>query len=155
MAILKILQNGEPTLRKKCKPVDIINDRVLTLLDDMTDTMRSVSGVGLAAPQVGVLRRVVVIETEGGELLELINPEIVSGEGEQQEVEGCLSCTGQYALTKRPMKVTIKALDRHGEEKTYTGEGLLARAFCHETDHLDGVLMLDNAIKLIKPEELE
>ncbi len=143
MAYLKIVLEGDPVLRKISRPVTEITPRILQLLDDMTDTMRRANGVGLAAPQVGVLRRVVVIEVEPGEVLELINPKIVSWSGEQCEVEGCLSLPKKWARTHRPRKVVVRALDRTGKEVEYRGEDLLARAFCHEIDHLDGKLFTD------------
>ncbi len=145
MAKLKILKVGDETLRKVCRPVDKITPRILTLLDDMIDTMRAADGVGLAAPQVGVLRRVVVIETEDDGLFELINPKIIAYSGEQEGEEGCLSVPGRWGVTKRPMHVTVRAMNRRGEVVDYTGSGLLAKAFCHELDHLDGKLYIDIA----------
>lgn len=143
MAYLKILTEGDPTLRKISRPVTEITPRILQLLDDMADTMHRANGVGLAAPQVGVLRRVVVIEVEEGNLIELINPRIVSWSGEQCEVEGCLSLPKKWGKTRRPRAVVVRALNRRGEEVEYRGEDLLARAFCHEIDHLDGKLFTD------------
>ncbi len=145
MAKLKIVKIGDDTLRKVCRPVDKITPRVLTLLDDMAETMRAADGVGLAAPQVGILKRIVVIETEPGKLIELINPKIIAFSGEQTGDEGCLSVPGRSGLVTRPMYVTVRALDRHGKTFDITGEGLLARAFCHEIDHLDGKLYIDRA----------
>ena len=145
MAKLKILKVGDETLRKVCRPVDKVTPRILTLLDDMIETMRAADGVGLAAPQVGVLRRVVVIETPDDGLFELINPKIIAFSGEQISEEGCLSVPGRYGTTKRPMYVTVKAMNRKGETVTYNGSGLLAKAFCHELDHLDGKLYIDIA----------
>ena len=145
MAKLKIVKIGDNTLRKCCRPVENIGPRVHTLLDDMVETMRGANGCGLAAPQVGVLRRIVVIEVEPGEVLELINPKIIAYSGEQKEEEGCLSIPGRAGITTRPMHVTVRALDRNGKTVEYTGSGLLARAFCHELDHLDGKLFIDNA----------
>lgn len=145
MAKLKILIEGDAALRLKSRPVSVINDRIITLLDDMTETMRLADGCGLAAPQVGVLRRVVVIETEPGHVLELINPVITERKGEQRELEGCLSVPGRQGYTHRPAYVRVEALDRDGQMRTYEGEGLLARAFCHEIDHLDGILYIDHA----------
>ena len=150
MAKLKIVKYGDETLRKVCRPVDKITPRTITLLDDMIETMRAADGVGLAAPQVGVLRRIVVIEVEEGEVYELINPRIVAFAGEQQEQEGCLSVPGRWGITKRPMHVTVRALNRHGQEIQVSGSGLLARAFCHELDHLDGKLFIDEMIEEIK-----
>ncbi len=145
MAKLKIVKVGDSTLRKVCRPVDNITLRTLTLLDDMVETMRAANGCGLAAPQVGVLRRIVVVEVEPGEVIELINPKIIAFSGEQREEEGCLSVPGRAGITTRPMHVTVRALNRHGEIVDYTGSGLLARAFCHELDHLDGKLFIDHA----------
>jgi peptide deformylase len=145
MAKLKILKDGDTALRLKSRPVTDINKRILTLLDDMTETMRHADGVGLAAPQIGVLRRVVVIECEPGNVLELINPVIVEKSGKQHELEGCLSVPGRQGYTDRPMHVKVEALNRNGEKITLEGEGLLARAFCHEIDHLDGILYIDHA----------
>ena len=150
MAKLKILKDGDTALRLKSRPVSDINNRILTLLDDMTETMRAADGVGLASPQVGVLRRVVVIECEPGNVLELINPVIVERKGSQHELEGCLSVPGRQGYTDRPMYVKVEALNRRGEMMTYEGEGLLARAFCHEIDHLDGTLFIDNALELYR-----
>ena len=149
MAKLKILKIGDPTLRKISRPVEAVTPRILTLLDDMIDTMRYADGVGLAAPQVGVLRRVVVIETPNEGLIELINPKIIAYSGEQESEEGCLSVPGRYGITKRPMNVTVRALNRKGETFDITGSGLLAKAFCHELDHLDGKLYVDVAIRML------
>ena len=145
MAKLQIRKYGDPVLRKVCRPVEEINSRVLTLLDDMKETMRDADGCGLAAPQVGILRRIVVIETEESGLIELINPKIIAKAGEQQEYEGCLSVPGKSGITTRPMHVTVRATNRHGEQFDISGSGLLARAFCHELDHLDGKLYIDIA----------
>ena len=148
MAKLKIVKVGDDVLRKKCRPVDEITPKILTLLDDMAETMRAAEGVGLAAPQVGVLRRVVVIEVEEGKLIELINPRIIAYSGEQIGQEGCLSVPGKWGKTKRPMHVTVRALDRHGKEFDISGSELLAKAFCHEIDHLDGKLYIDIATEI-------
>ena len=150
MAKLKIVKFGDPMLRKVSRPVEEITPRILTLLDDMTETMREAGGCGLAAVQVGVLRRVVVIEIEEGQVYELINPKIVAFAGEQQEQEGCLSNPGAYGITKRPKAVTVRALDRHGNEFELNGTDLMARAICHECDHLDGRLYTDVQIKELK-----
>lgn len=152
MAKLKIVKEGDPLLRKASRPVTEITPRILTLLDDMAETMRAADGVGLAAVQVGVLRRVVVIETEAGKLIELINPRIIESEGEQEEAEGCLSIPGKYGITHRPKKVVVLAENRHGETVEYMGEDLLARAFCHEIDHLDGKLFTDCVIRMLDEE---
>ncbi len=145
MAKLKILKVGDDTLRRVCRPVDAITPRILRLLDDMVDTMRASEGVGLAAPQVGVLRRAVVIETPDEGLFQLINPKIIAYAGEQKSEEGCLSVPGRWGMTTRPMYVTVKALDRKGNTIEVKGEGLLAKALCHEIDHLDGKLYIDIA----------
>lgn len=155
MAILNIIKEGEPTLRKKCREVTEITPRIITLLDDMRETLRDANGCGLAAPQVGVLRRVVIVDTEETGTVELINPEIIEKEGKQEELEGCLSIPGKWGYTSRPMKVTVRAMNRKGETFTVTGEGLAARAFCHELDHLEGVLFSDNAVHMLTPEEME
>ncbi|MBO4859917.1 MAG: peptide deformylase [Clostridia bacterium] len=154
MALLNIRKNGDGILRKKCRPVEEITPRILTLLDDMRETLKDANGVGLAAPQVGVLKRIVLVD-DGSEILELINPVIVDTKGEQEEIEACLSCPGQWGIVKRPAEVTVRALDRHGVEKTYTGTGLTARCFCHELDHLDGVLYIDKAERMLDPDEIE
>ena len=143
MAVLKIVKFGEPTLRKVSRPVEEITPRIITLLDDMIETMRAAGGCGLAAPQVGVLRRIAVIEVEEGKVYELINPKIIAFAGEQRESEGCLSNPGAYGITKRPRAVTVRATDRHGKEYELSGTDLLARATCHECDHLDGKLYTD------------
>ena len=149
MAKLKIVKVGDDTLRKVCRPVDTITPRIITLLNDMTETMRDADGVGLAAPQVGVLRRVVVIETPDEGLIELINPKIIAYSGEQEGEEGCLSVPGRWGIVKRPMHVTVRAMNRHGKTVDITGSGLLARAFCHELDHLDGKLYIDIAKEMV------
>lgn len=153
MAVLKILKFGEPTLRKVARPVEEITPRIITLLDDMIETMRVEGGCGLAAPQVGVLRRIAVIEVEEGKVYELINPKIVAFAGEQQESEGCLSNPGEYGITKRPRAVTVRAMNRYGEEYDLSGTDLLARAICHECDHLDGKLYTDVQIRPDTPAE--
>ena len=143
MALRIVLQEPDERLRKKSREVKEITPRIIQLLDDMAETMKAYDGVGLAAPQVGVLRRVVVVETEPGKVYELINPKIVSWSGEQCEVEGCLSLPKKWGRTHRPRAVVVRALDRNGQEVEYRGEDLLARAFCHEIDHLDGKLFTD------------
>ena len=149
MAIRQIVREGDPVLRKISRPVEKFDERLWTLLDDMADTMYLAEGAGLAAPQVGILRRVVVIDVGEG-LIELINPVIIKKSGKQEEVEGCLSCPGQSGITRRPKKVTVEAQDRHGQPFTLTGTDLLARAFCHEIDHLDGILYKDHAIQMLE-----
>ena len=155
MAVLNIIKEGDPLLRKQSRPVEQITPRIQTLLDDMIDTMHKANGCGLAAVQVGVLRRVVVIEGEDGRIYELINPKIVARAGTQEECEGCLSIPGVYGITKRPRAVTVRALDRNGNEVEYTGRDLLARAFCHELDHLDGGLFTDVMIRRLGKDEVE
>lgn len=142
MAIRQIRTKGDEILYKKCKPVKVFDERLHILLDDMYDTMKLKNGVGLAAPQIGILKRAVVIEVEDGKKIELINPEITKTEGEQKDQEGCLSVPEEFYSVTRPYKVTVSAQDRNGKEFSMTGEGLLARAFCHECDHLDGILFL-------------
>lgn len=142
MALRNIVLQGEPCLTKKCRPVTEFNGRLHTLLDDLKDTLLDSGGVGLAAPQVGILRRVVVIDVGQG-LIELINPEIIEKSGEQAGAEGCLSVPGRQGYVVRPNHVTVRAVDRKGKPFEITGEGLLARALCHEIDHLDGVMYVD------------
>jgi peptide deformylase len=146
MALRNIVTLGDPILAKKSRVVERFDDRLSELIDDMLDTMYDANGVGLAAVQVGILKRVVVIDIGEGPM-ELVNPEIVLQEGEQKEQEGCLSLPGKYGITLRPMKVQVKAQDRNGKWQVFTGEGLKARAFCHELDHLDGVLFTSKVIE--------
>ena len=161
MALRNILTKEDATLYKKCRPVTDFNERLHQLLDDMGETLMEADGVGLAAPQVGVLRRaVVVLETnvpEGEEpyIIELINPEIISTSGEQNGAEGCLSVPGEYGLVKRPMDVTVRAQNRFGETFSVSGTGLTARCFCHELDHLDGVIFTTKAERMLTEEELQ
>ena len=149
MAVLNIVKRAENEefLRKKSREVTEITPRILTLLDDMIETMRAAEGCGLAAVQVGVLRRIVVIETEDDGLFEFINPKIIAMSGEQEGQEGCLSLPGEWGIVRRPQHVTVRALNRHGEVYEVTGHDLLARAMCHELDHLDGKLYTDRAIE--------
>lgn len=142
MAIRNILKMGEPLLNKKSKQVVDFNDRLHTLLDDIADTMYKEDGVGLAAPQVGVLRRAVVVDIGEG-LIELINPVIVETSGEQTDLEGCLSVVDYIGEVTRPNYVKVKAQDRFGKDIEVEGEGFLARAFCHEIDHLEGILFVE------------
>ena len=157
MALLKIVteQEDEEFLRKKSREVEEITPRIITLLDDMIETMRKANGCGLAAVQVGVLRRVVVIETEDDGLFELINPVIIRKSGNQEGHEGCLSLPGKWGITKRPQCVTVRALDREGNEFELTGYDLLAKALCHEIDHLDGILYTDKVIRMVGADEVE
>lgn len=151
MAVRNVVKYGDEVLEKKCRPVEKFDDRLNALVEDLFDTLYETGGVGLAAPQVGVLRRVCVIDIDG-DVYELVNPEIVYTEGEQTGAEGCLSYPGRFGEVTRPYKVTVKAQDRHGEWHEYTGEGLLARAFCHETDHLDGHLFIEKVTEWYEPE---
>jgi len=153
MAVRNIVKEGDEVLRKKSKEVDKIDSKIITLLKDMAETMYKAGGVGLAAPQVGILKRVVVIDTGDG-LIELINPVITSAKGEQVEVEGCLSVPGLYAEVKRPAEVEVEALNAKGEKITIKGTELLAVALCHEIDHLDGILFKDKAIRFLDEDEL-
>ena len=146
MAVMKILRLGDETLRKKSHPVTKIDRRTIGLLKDMAETMYAADGCGLAAPQVGILRRMVVIDVGDG-LIELINPVIIESEGEEIGVEGCLSVPGRRGTVKRPTKVVVRALDKKGREIELTAEGFLARAVCHELDHLDGVVYVDKMIE--------
>lgn len=151
MAIRKVLTISDDNefLRKKSREVTVIDERILTLLDDMRETLYAENGVGLAAPQVGILRRVVVIDVGNG-LIELINPVIVYKKGEQINAEGCLSIPGKSGTVSRPEKVAVRALDRNNKEFTIEGEGLLAIALCHEIDHLSGILYIDKMIAEIE-----
>lgn len=146
MALRNIRVEGDEILRKRSREISEINDRVLTLIEDMKDTMYHAEGVGLAAPQIGILKRVVVIDVGNGPIV-LINPEMVKVQGGQIDLEGCLSIPGVQGKVERPQKVTVKALNEKGEMFEIEGEGLLARAFCHEIDHLNGTLFIDKVIK--------
>ena len=161
MALRTIVKEGDPVLSKVCRPVTEFNEKLHTLLDDMADTLIKANGLGLAAPQVGMLRRaVLVVETnhpddEDDYIIELINPEIIARSGEQSGPEGCLSVPGVYGWVTRPDVVTVRAQDRDGEWFELTGEGLTARAFCHELDHLDGILFDSVADHIMSEEELD
>lgn len=157
MAIRKILKlglEGEEALSKKCKPVGEMTDRTRLILDDMIDTLYDSGGVGLAAPQVGVLRRMAVIDIGEG-LIELIDPEIIKTEGEQTDTEGCLSYPNHWGIVTRPNKVTVRAADRDGNIREIVGEGLLARALCHEIDHLDGHMFVEKVSEWIERDNEE
>ena len=154
MALRNILTDGNPTLKKVCRPVTAFDERLATLIDDMKETVVHANGVGLAAPQVGVLRRVVVVDL-GDEIVELVNPRILEQEGEQDGLEGCLSVPERYGMVKRPMRVKIEAQDRHGDWYEYEGEELIARCFCHELEHLDGHLYTEKAYRMLTDEEYE
>lgn len=155
MALRKIVEMGDECLTKVCRPVKEFNPHLHELLDDMQETLADANGAGLAAPQVGVLRRVcLVLDEDTEEFIELINPEILSESGEQNGIEGCLSVPGKYALIKRPNVVRVRAQDRDGNWFEVEGEGLTARAFCHEIEHLDGHLFVEHADRFLTDEEL-
>lgn len=153
MALRNILKDEDPLLRKVCRPVTDFNERLWQLLDDMAETMYAANGVGLAGPQVGILRRLFVMDVGDG-LIEAINPEIVSKKGKQDGPEGCLSFPGKWGNVQRPKRVKLKAQDRNGKWFFITGEDLLARCICHENDHLDGVVFLDHVDELLTDEEV-
>ena len=154
MAIRNIVKFGDEVLEKECRKVEKFDKKLHQLLDDMGETLADANGAGLAAPQVGILRSVCVVDVGEGPI-ELVNPEILHTEGEQEGPEGCLSYPGEYGLVKRPMKVTVRAQDRDGNWFEATGEGLCARAFCHEIDHLHGVLFTSHVSRMLTREELE
>lgn len=155
MALRNIVTVGDSTLTKKCRPVTNFDDRLRLLIDDMIETMENANGVGLAAPQVGILRRVVVVDAGDEGVLELVNPEIIEESGEQSGLEGCLSVPGKYGIVTRPYIVKVRAQDRHGDWYEYEGEELIARCFCHELAHLDGQLYTEVAERMLTAEELE
>ena len=154
MGIRKILTDKDPALHKVCKPVENFDWRLHKLLDDMRETLIDSNGVGLAAPQVGILRRVVVVDTGDG-IVELVNPQIQETDGEQEGPEGCLSVPGRYGLVKRPYNAKVLAQDRFGQWFEIWGEELIARCFCHELDHLDGILYTQVMERFLTEEELE
>ena len=154
MALRNIVKEGDAVLNKKCRPVTKFDGKLAMLLEDMAETMHDANGVGLAAPQVGILRRIAVIDIGEG-VIELVNPQIIAFSGKQEGNEGCLSFPGQWGIVKRPNYVKVKAQDRNGEEFTIEGRELLARAFCHELDHLDGVVFKSVAERMLTPEEIE
>ena len=154
MGLRKILTDKDPALHKVCKPVEVFDKKLHKLLDDMRDTLIDSNGVGLAAPQVGILRRVVLVDN-GEEILELINPELLETDGEQVGPEGCLSVPGKYGLVKRPYYAKVRAQDRYGDWYEAEGEELTARCFCHELDHLDGIIYTQVMDRYLTEEELE
>ena len=155
MALRKIVEQGDECLTKVCRPVTEFNSRLHELLDDMVETLADANGAGLAAPQVGVLRRVcIVMDEDSGEYIELINPEIVAQSGEQTGLEGCLSVPGKYGLVKRPNYAKVRAQDRNGNWYEAEGEELIARCFCHELDHLDGIVYTEVMERFLTEEEL-
>ncbi len=155
MALRTILTDGDPALHKVCRPVTQFDEKLHDLLDDMKETLAKANGAGLAAPQVGILRRAVIVVDANDEMLELVNPEIIAREGEQEGFEGCLSVPGRWGVVKRPMKAKVRAQDRNGNFFEVEGEEIVARCFCHEIDHLDGHLFTELAGRLYTNEELE
>ena len=154
--IRKILQKDDPVLHKVCHPVTQFDGKLADLLEDLTATLAQANGLGLAAPQIGILRRVCVVMDQDETYLELVNPQIVEQEGEQEGFEGCLSLSGMYGIVKRPMKVTVQAQNRQGEPVEYTREGITARCFCHEIEHLDGHMYYEKAEgRLLTEEEVD
>ena len=153
--IKQILQKEDPALHKVCHPITKFDGKLAALLSDLTDTLKDAGGLGLAAPQIGILRRVVVVMDDDESFLELVNPEIISQEGEQEGFEGCLSLAGMYGVVKRPMKVKIKAQDRTGAEVEYEREGVTARCFCHEIEHLDGHMYYEHTDRLFTEDEVD
>ena len=155
MALRTILTDGDPALHKVCRPVTQFDEKLHDLLDDMKETLAKANGAGLAAPQVGILRRAVIVVDANDEMLELVNPEIIAREGAQEGFEGCLSVPGRWGVVKRPMKAKVRAQDRNGNFFEVEGEEIVARCFCHEIDHLDGHLFTELAGRLYTNEELE
>ena len=155
MALRKILVQGDPSLAKHCRPVEKFDEKLHVLLDDMKETLADANGAGLAAPQIGILRRVVVVVDANDQMVELVNPELIYTEGEQTGLEGCLSVPGKYGVVTRPYKATVRAQDRNGNFFEMEGEEIVARCFCHEIEHLDGHLFVEHADRLYTIEELE
>lgn len=154
MALRNVVKFGDDILRKKCREVTVFDDKLWVLLDDLYETMKSADGVGLAAPQVGILRRVAVVDVGEGPV-ELINPVVTMMKGKQREIEGCLSAPGQWGYVVRPTKVKVTAMNRYGKEVKIEGFDLLARALCHEIDHLNGIIFTDLADEMVDPDEAE
>jgi len=155
MAVRKILTDKDPALHKKCHPITKFDNKLCLLLDDMRETLVESGGAGLAAPQIGILRRIAVVLDEQGEILEFINPELISQEGEQTDLEGCLSVPGYFGYVTRPMWATVRAQDRHGNWFEVQGEELVARCFCHELEHLDGHVFTEHTDRLYSGKELD
>ncbi len=153
MALRNIVKDGDPILTKVCRPVEKFDHKLEVLLDDMYETMQDADGVGIAGPQVGMMRRLCVIDVGEGRL-DLVNPEIIETSGTQDGVEGCLSFPGEYGMVERPNHVKVRAQNKNGEWYEVEGEELLARALCHEIDHLDGICFVKRASRMIDPEEL-
>ena len=155
MGLRKILTDKDPALHKVCRPVEKFDDHLHKLLDDLKETLAEANGVGLAAPQVGILRRAVIVDVGDHEFLELVNPTIIETDGEQEGMEGCLSVPGKYGIVKRPYHAKVRAQDRNGEWFEAEGEELIARCFCHELDHLEGVMYTEKVERFLTEEELE
>lgn len=155
MALRTIFTDDDPVLHKACRPVTQFDGRLHDLLDDLKETLAEANGAGLAAPQVGILRRAVIVVDANDQMLELVNPEIIAMEGEQEGFEGCLSVPGRWGVVKRPMKAKVRAQDRNGNFFEVEGEEIVARCFCHEIDHLDGHLFTELADRLYTTEELD
>ena len=155
MGLRKILTDQDPALHKVCRPVEKFDNKLHKLLDDMAETLAEANGVGLAAPQIGILRRVVIVVDAEGEMIELVNPEIIDQSGEQDGLEGCLSVPGKWGYVKRPMWAKVRAQDRHGEWFEVEGTEVVARCFCHELGHLDGHLYVELVDKLYTNEDLD
>ena len=155
MALRNIVTVGDPILKKKCRPVILFDAKLHTLLDDMADTLVEANGVGLAAPQVGILRRVVIVDTGEDGIVEMVNPKLIEKSGEQTGSEGCLSVPGEYGIVTRPMYAKVRAQDRFGDWFEIEGEELMARAFCHELDHLDGHIYTEIAERMLTEEEIK
>ncbi len=155
MAIRRILTDDDPALHKKCHYITKFDEKLWALLDDLKETLADASGAGLAAPQVGIVRRAVIVVTDDGEMLELINPELIDQEGEQDGLEGCLSIPGMWGYVKRPMRVRVKAQDRNGQWFEVEGEEIMARCFCHEIEHLDGHMYTEHTDQLYTSDEIE
>ncbi len=155
MSLRKILTQGDPALAKTCRPVEKFDQKLHWLLDDLKETLENAGGVGLAAPQIGILRRVVVVEDENEQMIELVNPVIVDQSGEQEGWEGCLSVPNQYGWVSRPNFVTVRAQNRDGDFFEVSGEEMVARCFCHELEHLDGHLFVEHTDELYTPDEID
>ena len=155
MALRTILTDSDPALHKVCRPVTQFDQRLWDLMDDLKETLADANGAGLAAPQIGILRRAVVVVDAQDRMLELINPELIAQEGEQEGFEGCLSVPGRWGVVKRPSRVKVRAQDRNGSSFEAEGEGIVARCFCHEMEHLDGHLFTEHADRLYTNEELD
>ena len=155
MSIRKIVTEGDPVLNKHCHPVTKFDQKLADLLDDLKETLADANGMGLAASQIGILRRAVIVVNESGDMIELVNPEIVEKDGEEEGLEGCLSVPGKWGYVKRPTHVRVKAQDREGNQIDIEGDGLTARCLCHELDHLDGHLYVEYVDRLYTNEELD